>query len=63
MSDASFLDFVLEQLAGAKPLKVRRMFGGHGRAALLRAPVQGSKRSFERAYKEVCPGPRAERDA
>ena len=30
MADASFLDFVLEQLAGAKPLKVRPMFGGHG---------------------------------
>lgn len=30
MSDTSFLDFVLEQLAGAGPLKVRPMFGGHG---------------------------------
>lgn len=30
MSDASFLDFVLEQLADAKPLKVRSMFGGNG---------------------------------
>ena len=30
MADASFLDFVLEQLAGAKPLKTRAMFGGHG---------------------------------
>ena len=30
MSDVSFLDFVLEQLADAKPLKVRAMFGGHG---------------------------------
>ena len=63
MPDISFLDYVLDQLYDARPLKVRRMFGGHGRAALLRAPVQGSKRSFERAYKEVCPGPRAERDA
>ena len=40
MSDTSFLDFVLEQLADARPLKVRPMFGG--RAALLRAPVQDS---------------------
>ena len=30
MSDASFVDFVLEQLADAKGLKTRRMFGGHG---------------------------------
>lgn len=30
MADASFLDFVLEQLAEAKALKVRPMFGGHG---------------------------------
>lgn len=30
MSDTSFLDFVLEQLADAHSLKVRRMFGGHG---------------------------------
>ena len=29
MSDTSFLDFVVEQLADARPLKVRRMFGGH----------------------------------
>ena len=42
MSDVSFLDFVLEQLADARGLKVRAMFGGHGRAALLRAPVQES---------------------
>jgi|SRR5579859_2132889 len=30
MSDTSFLDFVLEQLAEARGLKVRAMFGGHG---------------------------------
>ena len=30
MSDVSFLDFVLEQLADARGLKVRAMFGGHG---------------------------------
>jgi len=30
MSDVSFLDFVLEQLADARGLKVRPMFGGHG---------------------------------
>ncbi|HEV2321642.1 MAG TPA: TfoX/Sxy family protein [Gammaproteobacteria bacterium] len=30
MSDASFLDFVLEQLSEAGSLKVRPMFGGHG---------------------------------
>ena len=44
MADASFLAFVLEQLAGARPLKVRPMFGG--RAAQLRAPVQGRSESF-----------------
>ena len=42
MADDSFLDFVLEQLADAKPLKVRPMFGVNGRAAQLRAPVQDS---------------------
>ena len=46
MSDASFRDYVLEQLAEAKGLKTRAMFG---RAALLRAPVQGPKHSFGRA--------------
>jgi len=30
MADISFLDYVLEQLAGARGLKVRPMFGGHG---------------------------------
>jgi DNA transformation protein len=30
MSDASFKDFVLEQLEAAKGLKTRAMFGGHG---------------------------------
>jgi|SRR5690242_16656126 len=30
MSDASFKDYVLEQLAEARGLKVRPMFGGHG---------------------------------
>ncbi|HEV2111696.1 MAG TPA: TfoX/Sxy family protein [Gammaproteobacteria bacterium] len=30
MPDTSFLDFVLEQLADARGLKVRPMFGGHG---------------------------------
>lgn len=30
MADTSFLDYVLEQLEGAKGLKVRPMFGGHG---------------------------------
>ena len=30
MSDTSFLDFVLEQLADARGIKVRAMFGGHG---------------------------------
>ena len=30
MSDASFNEFVLEQLAEAKGLKTRAMFGGHG---------------------------------
>jgi len=30
MPDTSFLDYVLEQLAGAKDVKVRAMFGGHG---------------------------------
>ena len=30
MSDTSFLDYVLEQLEGAKGLKTRAMFGGHG---------------------------------
>ena len=30
MSDDSFLEYVLEQLADAKPLKVKAMFGGHG---------------------------------
>ncbi|HEU5399152.1 MAG TPA: TfoX/Sxy family protein [Gammaproteobacteria bacterium] len=30
MADTPFLDFVVEQLADAGPLKVRPMFGGHG---------------------------------
>ncbi|MGH8372062.1 MAG: TfoX/Sxy family protein [Stenotrophobium sp.] len=30
MSDASFLDYVLEQLADVRDLKSRPMFGGHG---------------------------------
>jgi DNA transformation protein len=30
VADASFLDFVLEQLEGAKGLKTRAMFGGYG---------------------------------
>jgi len=30
MTDTSFLDYVLEQLAEAHGLKVKRMFGGHG---------------------------------
>jgi DNA transformation protein len=30
MADASFLDYVLEQLDGARGLKIRAMFGGHG---------------------------------
>ncbi len=30
MADTSFLDYVLEQLAEAKALKTRAMFGGHG---------------------------------
>ena len=30
MPDISFLDYVLNQLSDARPLKVRRMFGGHG---------------------------------
>ena len=30
MVDASFLDYVLEQLEGARGLKTRAMFGGHG---------------------------------
>ena len=30
MTNASFLDYVLEQLAEAKGLKTRPMFGGHG---------------------------------
>lgn len=30
MVDASFLDYVLEQLAEAKGLKTKAMFGGHG---------------------------------
>jgi len=30
MSDASFKDYVLEQLEGARGLKTRAMFGGHG---------------------------------
>jgi len=30
VSDTSFLDYVLEQLAEARGLKVRAMFGGHG---------------------------------
>jgi len=30
MADASFLDYVLEQLAEARGLKTRAMFGGHG---------------------------------
>lgn len=30
MSDASFLDYVLEQLADGHGIKVRPMFGGHG---------------------------------
>lgn len=30
MSDDSFLEYVLEQLAEAKGLKTRAMFGGHG---------------------------------
>jgi len=46
MADASFLDYVLEQLAEARGIKTRAMFG---RAALLRAPVQGPKHSFGRA--------------
>ena len=29
-ADTSFLDYVLEQLAEAKGLKIRAMFGGHG---------------------------------
>ncbi|HEY4126478.1 MAG TPA: TfoX/Sxy family protein [Gammaproteobacteria bacterium] len=30
MADRSFLDYVLEQLEGARALKTRAMFGGHG---------------------------------
>ena len=30
MADASFLDYVLEQLSEARGLKTRAMFGGHG---------------------------------
>ena len=30
MPDASFLDYVLEQLADARGIKTRAMFGGHG---------------------------------
>ncbi|MFI4920742.1 MAG: TfoX/Sxy family protein [Gammaproteobacteria bacterium] len=30
MSDTSFLDYVLEQLAEARGIKVRAMFGGYG---------------------------------
>ena len=30
MGDTSFLDYVLEQLSGAREIKVRAMFGGHG---------------------------------
>lgn len=30
MADTSFLDYVLEQLEGARGLKTRAMFGGHG---------------------------------
>src|ERR1041384_5946485 len=30
MADTSFLDYVLEQLAEARGLKTRAMFGGHG---------------------------------
>ncbi|MFI4968094.1 MAG: TfoX/Sxy family protein [Gammaproteobacteria bacterium] len=30
MADTSFLDYVLEQLADARGIKVRAMFGGHG---------------------------------
>jgi len=30
MADATFLDYVVEQLAEARGLKVRPMFGGHG---------------------------------
>jgi DNA transformation protein and related proteins len=30
VADDSFLQYVLEQLAGVRPLSVRRMFGGHG---------------------------------
>jgi DNA transformation protein len=28
--DASFKDFVLDQLDGMRPVEARRMFGGHG---------------------------------
>lgn len=30
MADTTFLDYVLEQLAEAKGLRARRMFGGYG---------------------------------
>ena|SRR5579871_2590229 len=30
MADTSFLDYVLEQLAEAKGIRTRAMFGGHG---------------------------------
>ncbi|HEY3860138.1 MAG TPA: TfoX/Sxy family protein [Gammaproteobacteria bacterium] len=30
MADASFLDYVLEQLEAARGIKTRAMFGGHG---------------------------------
>ena len=30
MADTSFLDYVLEQLADARGIKTRAMFGGHG---------------------------------
>jgi DNA transformation protein len=30
VADTSFLDYVLEQLAEARGIKVRAMFGGHG---------------------------------
>ena len=30
MTDASFFEYILEQLADAKGLKTRAMFGGHG---------------------------------
>ncbi|HEX6928346.1 MAG TPA: TfoX/Sxy family protein [Gammaproteobacteria bacterium] len=71
MSDASFRDFVLEQLTGMHGLACRAMFGGHGlyadevffgiihRGALYFRTDEQSRPEYERrGMRPFMPGPR-----